>query len=136
MSRQTRASAEARPDETTDKAVILVVEDEPDVRALAHSVLLRNGFQALSAPNGDAALSLMRVIVPDVLFTDIVLPGQLDGFQLAKAAKTLHPSIKIVMTSGYDFLLSHASSEERRPVLPKPYLAGQLIVEIENALAA
>jgi CheY-like chemotaxis protein len=115
--------------------VVLVVEDEPDVRALARSVLLRGGFCVLSAADADAALAIMAVILPDLLFTDIVLPGGIDGLQLAMLAKSLDPEIKIVATTGYS-IPDERLGQIAGAVLPKPYAPRQLIEHIDKALAA
>jgi CheY-like chemotaxis protein len=118
-----------------DPIVVLIVEDEPDIRALAQSVLLRCGFCVLSAADADAALAIMAVILPDLLFTDIVLPGGIDGLQLAALAKSLDPEIKIVATTGYA-VPGERLGEIGSSVLPKPYAPRQLIEHIDKALAA
>src|SRR6266478_4527285 len=130
----------ASPPEITatadQKIVVLVVEDEPDIREIASSALSECGYRVVCAPNADVAIDLMRVISPDVLFSDIMMPGECDGFQLAKVAKKLHPLIKVIMTSGYDFMLRDASAKRFGAVLQKPYRAWQLIAEVEKAVSA
>ena len=127
----------ASPRETADAdegIVVLVVEDEPVIREIASSALSERGYRVVRAPNADVAIGLMRVISPDVLFSDIMMPGECDGFQLAKVAKKLHPRIKVIMTSGYDFMLHDASTKRFGAVLQKPYHARQLIAEVAKAV--
>src|SRR5882724_9406923 len=125
-----------RPRDIVVVPVILVVDDEQETRRLARAALEKHGFRVVSAPDASAALAILRAIIPDVLFTDIVMPGGLNGLQLAEAARELHPSMKVVITTGYDFRLNHRFSGERDQVLRKPYRAHQLVAEIENALAS
>ncbi|MBV8651465.1 MAG: response regulator [Alphaproteobacteria bacterium] len=118
-----------------DQIVVLIVEDEAEIRALARRVLTRSGFCVLTAADADAALQIMTAVVPDLLFTDIVLPGGIDGLQLAALAKSLDPEIKIAATTGY------AISSERLAavagiLLPKPYAPNDLIEHIDKVLAA
>ncbi len=119
------------------KAVlVLVVDDESDNRELAQLALVEQGYRVLTAPNAEVALAIMRAVVPDVLFTDIIMPGDVNGLELAKAAKRLHPSIKVIITSGYDFMLRDASTRQFGKVLQKPYRVLQLVAEIEWVLRA
>jgi DNA-binding NtrC family response regulator len=136
MSRDAGASVEAGPDDRADKQVILMVEDEPDIRAFAGAALRQHGFVVVSAADADAAMIILRVIVPDVLFADLVTPGELDGLQLAGAARALHPAMRVVITTGYDYLFPDVSSGRSGSILRKPYIAQDLVDEVENALAA
>jgi CheY-like chemotaxis protein len=119
----------------SDPIVVLVVEDEPELLALARRILRRSGFCVLSAADADAALAIMTVVVPDLLFTDIVLPGGIDGLELAALAKSLDPEMKIAATTG------HVISSERLKLvegilLPKPYAPNDLIEHIDKVLTA
>src|SRR5882724_12199139 len=94
-------NSRASPRETADAdegIVVLVVEDEPVIREIASSALSERGYRVVCAPNADVAIGLMRVIIPDVLFSDIMMPGDCDGFQLAKVAKKLHPLMQSVFS--------------------------------------
>jgi CheY-like chemotaxis protein len=136
MARKNILSFSTRQDEDGSGPLVLVVDDEPDNRELAQVALVDQGYRVLTAPNADVALAIMRVIVPDVLFTDIIMPGEVNGLELAKTAKRLHPSIKVIITSGYDFMLRDASTRQFGKVLQKPYRVLQLVAEIEWALRA
>jgi DNA-binding NtrC family response regulator len=81
---------------------VLLVEDEPAVRALVRAVLERQGYTVLVAENAAAAEELLsRDPGPvHVLLTDLVMPG-MNGRELASRVAALHPSIKLVFMSGY-----------------------------------
>jgi CheY-like chemotaxis protein len=83
-------------------AVVLVVDDDDDVRQTAVVALEAKGYLVLEANCGAAALDMLRhcAAVIDVLFTDIVMPG-MTGFELAALAKQLRPALRVLYTSGY-----------------------------------
>lgn len=82
--------------------VVLVVDDDPDVLPIAVAVLTEMGYSVLEASNAADALDLIRTH-PEIglLFTDIVMPGEMDGFALAHEAKQLRPELRVVYTSAY-----------------------------------
>jgi CheY-like chemotaxis protein len=84
-----------------DGRTILVVDDDPDVRDYAISVLEDFGYRVLSAPDGEAALSLLEHDgAVDLLFTDVVMPG-INGFEVARRAVARSPRLKVLFASGY-----------------------------------
>src|ERR1700731_2905973 len=86
-----------------DKA-ILIVEDDDDVREIAASLLEAAGYRIFEANNADAAYRLLRDhpdLRIDLLFTDVVMPGRLDGISLAEAARLLRPELKVLYASGF-----------------------------------
>ncbi len=82
--------------------LILVVEDDDDVRAYSAGVLQQLGYRVLTAADGAAALRLVES-EPEVklIFTDVGLPGTLNGRQVADAALRIRPSLKVLFTTGY-----------------------------------
>jgi DNA-binding NtrC family response regulator len=110
--------------------VLLVVDDDDDVRELVVEVLEAHGFGVLQADNGDQALEILRV-EPRIrlLFTDVLMPG-ISGTALAQAAMSLHPDLKVVLTSGY----MKGESRDGLPLVPKPYRIGDLIATVEASL--
>src|SRR4051794_11343870 len=83
-------------------ATVLGVEDDPDVRELAAEVLEQCGYRVLQAADGQEALATLRDEGEiDILFTDIVMPGGINGAQVAAAAIRLQPGIKVLFASGY-----------------------------------
>jgi PAS domain S-box-containing protein len=82
---------------------VLLVEDDDDVRALASQILARQGFTVLTAANGQDALSLAREYAHaiQILLTDVVMPGGLNGVQLAAALSAARPQLRVLYMSGY-----------------------------------
>lgn len=104
---------------------ILVVEDDRDVREVALAVLEGAGYRVLEAASGDEAYHLlqshpdMRI---DLLFTDVVMPGCLDGIDLANAAHALRPQLRVLYTTGFANLVrANRDTDLQGPVLRKPY---------------
>src|ERR1700691_5383002 len=89
--------------ETQLKQTILVVEDEPTLRALVRKVLERVGFEVIEAPSGLAALELWNEKHPhvDLLLTDMIMPDGISGRQLAGKLKAENPKLKVIFTTGY-----------------------------------
>jgi signal transduction histidine kinase/ActR/RegA family two-component response regulator len=110
---------------------VLVVEDEPQVRAIAVRALSSAGFEVLQATNGATALLLFREQTEpiDVLVTDVVMP-QLSGPELARALRELCPEIALVFMSGFPEAMhgSHADEFEGAAFLSKPF-SPQVLVE-------
>jgi CheY-like chemotaxis protein len=98
---------------------ILVVDDDPDVRDYAISVLEELGYRVLAASDGEGALSvLQRDGRVDLLFTDVVMPG-LNGFEVAQRAVATSPNIKVLFASGYATDLTPAAHFLRKPYRPQ-----------------
>ena len=101
-------------------ARILLVEDEPLVRELADEDLTLAGHAVVAARDGEEALAILQDDAGfEVLFTDINMPGSVDGWQLAEEAKRMIPPIKVVYASGLSDGGRQCLAHERR--LQKPY---------------
>jgi CheY-like chemotaxis protein len=108
---------------------ILVVDDDPDVRDYAISVLEEFGYRVLAASDGEGALLVLQRDGPvDLLFTDVVMPG-LNGFEVAQRAVVTSPNLKVLFASGYATDLTPAGH-----FLRKPYRPQQLTREIAALL--
>jgi DNA-binding NtrC family response regulator len=124
------------PPEFTRSPTILVTEDDELIRDMASAILRGAGYRTILAENGDFALRLLSDTMPiEVLFTDIVMPGELDGFRLAEMAKRVRPALKILYTSGFSALQRHSHLALHGSLMPKPYGAGQLLGEVKSLLA-
>jgi two-component system NtrC family sensor kinase len=102
---------------------VLVVEDEPSVRAVAVEMLTDAGFSVLAAPDGPTALQLLREGVPaDIIFSDVVMPGGMSGVDLAREASKLRPGVGVLLASGYaaEALAKHGGAGEFE-LIGKPY---------------
>ena len=115
---------------TESEKTVLVVEDDREVREIAIAVLEGAGYRVLEAASGDDAHRLLLAhpdLRVDVLFTDVVMPGQLDGIDLANAARALRPGLQVLFATGFANLArDDRDSEMRGPVLRKPYRASEL----------
>ena len=114
---------------------ILVVDDEAVLRFLATDVLEESGFRVLEAEDARTALKVLAEH-PDVrvLFTDINMPGALDGLDLARETHARWPTIKLVVTSGRSQPPGREIPDAGRFV-SKPYSPDLLVGEIRKALA-
>ena len=108
------------------RPVVLIVEDELLLRMDAAEVIKSGGFEVVEAANADDAIEILEAR-PDitVVFTDIQMPGSMDGLKLARAVRGRWPPIKIVATSGLVDVGEKDLPEGGR-FLPKPYHAKQL----------
>jgi DNA-binding NtrC family response regulator len=116
------------------KAAVLVVEDETLIRLWAADLLQEDGFLVLEAKNADAALKLLEDR-PDVklLFTDVQMPGSLNGMELAREVHARWPHILLVITSGRE-RPTRADIPNDGRFVAKPYTAEQLLGQVNDLL--
>jgi PAS domain S-box-containing protein len=131
--------AGATVDSPTDASgeAILVVEDDTMVRDYVTAQLKSLGYHTISAENAAEALSFVeRGLTFDLLFTDIVMPGSMDGSELARAVRGLRPSVKVLFTSGYTdkAIVGEGGLQPGVLLLQKPYRRGELARMIRAAL--
>jgi len=140
-----RSATEPQPhDETppsqTDKQArerVLVVDDEAALLKLTATRLRRQGYEVLTAPDSQSALQLLeREPGIDLLFTDVVMPGGMNGYELAECALARYPGIKVLLTTGFtaDTLSESFRSRLNPTVLHKPYVQEQLLERVRQAL--
>ncbi|MCH8686628.1 hybrid sensor histidine kinase/response regulator [Pedomonas mirosovicensis] len=116
---------------------ILLVEDNDGVRAMAKLQLNKLGYHVLEAANAAEALALLnRGIAADLLFTDILMPGGMSGYELAEKVRRDRPGLRILFTTGYDSPATNRIPEEfsRIDLLHKPYHKHELASAIRRAL--
>ena len=116
---------------------VLIVEDDEKVRATTVSALQDLGYQTLQASDGPSALELLRERKTiDLLLTDIVLSGSVNGHKLAEAARKLRPDLKILFTSGYTEKAINRHTEIGPVVglLNKPYRMEELATTLRDVL--
>jgi CheY-like chemotaxis protein len=101
------------------RPVVLIVEDEFLLRMDAVDMIAAAGFEVVEAGNADEAIEILEARRDiTVVFTDIQMPGSMDGLKLARAVKGRWPPIKIVATSG---VVRETDLPEGGRFLPKPY---------------
>jgi CheY-like chemotaxis protein len=106
---------------TTATPAILVVEDEPLLRLLAVDIVEDAGFAALSAATADEALAILEARADvRLVFTDIQMPGSMDGLRLAHAVRDRWPPVELIVTSGRGHIPANDLPDRGR-FFPKPY---------------
>jgi CheY-like chemotaxis protein len=108
------------------RPVVLVVEDEFLLRMDAADVIAAAGFEVIEAVNADEAIEILESRSDiTVVFTDIQMPGSMDGLKLARAVRGRWPPIKIIATSGL-LNVGQVDLPEGGRFLPKPYSPAQV----------
>jgi CheY-like chemotaxis protein len=122
-----------RQNESGDPLVVLLVEDEPLVRMTATDELEEAGFQVLEAANADVALTVLEARSDEVhvLFTDVHMPGSMDGMELAEQVHARWPHVRLLISSGYARPREDEIPDDGRFV-PKPYRASTLVSHIQE----
>ena len=119
-----------------DGRTILVVEDNAKLRQLTARLLMAGGYRVLDTDDTQAALGIIDgAEVVDLLFTDVVMPGGVNGYDLARLAATRRPGLKILLTSGFPDL--HTGGEATAPphrLLHKPYRSEALLRTVREVL--
>ncbi len=125
-------------DRAHGSARILIVEDNENVRAVPVNILRNQGYQVVEANDGAEAIALLEDVQSfDLLFTDVVLPGGMNGVDIAERAKQIQPNIKVVYTTGYtETAAVHNGTLDATAVLiSKPYRRAELLDKIQLVLA-
>jgi signal transduction histidine kinase/ActR/RegA family two-component response regulator len=118
---------------------VLIVEDDPFVRSYAVMSLQSLGYMVTSAVDGNDALRKLGTDMHvDLLFTDIVMPGAVNGWELAELAQKARPKLRVLFTSGYalETLTAHGRLRDGSVILAKPYRKAELSRRLREALAA
>jgi len=125
LPRSTAALAR-RPEQLSPRGTgtVLLVEDNPDVAIASTGLLEELGYAVRWASDVDAALSEVAANGIDLVLSDIVMPGKMDGLALARILKQKHPRLPILLASGYSEAAQNAAAEF--PILRKPYQIHEL----------
>jgi CheY-like chemotaxis protein/anti-sigma regulatory factor (Ser/Thr protein kinase) len=109
---------------------VLLVEDNPDVASVSASLLEQLGYTVYKVPDAETALREIERDGIDLVFSDIVMPGKMDGLSLARRLREIRPELPILLATGY----SDAAADVRGdfPILRKPYEIHQLSQAIAN----
>jgi two-component system, response regulator PdtaR len=118
---------------------VLIAEDEILVRMTVVDAFLQAGYSVVEAANADEALTLLEAgVVVDLIFSDVQMPGSMNGIDLLKVVKDRYPSISVILTSGHT-TPQVQELQGRYSFVPKPYqprvvleLAGQKIARRET----
>ena len=132
-------ATEPKPDGNADghcPATVLLVEDDDEVASVVSDMIRQLGYRVARVANGTAALGALangREI--DVVFSDILMPGGMDGVTLAREIGRLHPDLPVVLTTGYDGGPLSRAEELNLPLLRKPYPMAALAGILSAALS-
>ena len=120
---------------------LLIVDDEVALLEIATSLLVKLGYTVFTATSGDQALQILHQRPGiDLLFSDIVMPGNINGYELADQAMVEFPDLKILLTSGYTGkVLGDADTQTEysltaNHILNKPYTHIELATRIRSVL--
>lgn len=117
----------SRPD------TILLADDNPDLREVIVATLVEAGYAVLTAADGYDAVRVLSENWVNLLITDVMMPG-IDGFELARQAKVMRPSIHVIYLSGYSAAAGKGGGPTYGPVLQKPMRMDQLLDEVSRQL--
>jgi DNA-binding NtrC family response regulator len=114
---------------------ILVVDDEPDMVENCTRILRRAGYRVLATTDSERALSLVEAEHPDVLLTDLKMPG-IDGMELMRRAHELDPALPVIMITAFGSIESAVAAIKAGAFdyLPKNFSVDELTVDVERAL--
>jgi two-component system, response regulator PdtaR len=122
--------------QTNETRTVLLVEDEAILRMVAADILEEGGFTVLQAPDASSALRVLETKPGvDVLFTDIQMPGALDGVELARVVHERWPDISLLLTSGRCQLDRDQVPDDGR-FFSKPYTSQKLLDEVQRVIDA
>jgi signal transduction histidine kinase/CheY-like chemotaxis protein len=118
---------------------ILLVDDEIEILNLNNTILSNKGYKVLCSNNGDEAIQVIEKNGAniDLLFTDVVMPGRLNGFELAEEALKLRPRLKVLFTTGYARALGEETRKRwGRNILQKPFRSVDMTRKVREVLDA
>jgi CheY-like chemotaxis protein len=119
------------------RETVLVVEDQPDIAALATAILVEHGYRVLAAPNGDTALAMLEEGAKvDLLFSDLIMPGAMNGVMLARAARKRFPHLRVLLATGFaaEVVERDGTLAGEFEILGKPYRRTELLSRVRDVL--
>ena len=117
------------------KIVVLIVEDEPIQRMFAADAVADAGFEVLEAENADEAVRILESRSDvRIVFTDIDMPGSMDGLKLAAAVRGRWPPIEIILTSGHHSVAT-GDLPNLSVFIPKPYEPNRVVATLRQLAA-
>jgi nitrogen-specific signal transduction histidine kinase/CheY-like chemotaxis protein len=133
---QRTPASEGHAQQNPAQQCILLVEDNDDVRELAESMLGLEGYAVLPAASGESALATLEQHPEvDLLFTDVIMPGGMNGLQLVERVRELRPGLPVLLATGYmDELPAKGKRTAGLEVLGKPYKQTDLLDKVGTAL--
>jgi CheY-like chemotaxis protein len=131
-------SGDPRPESTDGAETVLVVEDEVLIRMVISEYLRGCGYKVIEAANADEAIVVLQQqeLTIDVVFTDIEMPGSMDGFGLSRWIRVNRPSLEVILVGSPERAADVAGELcESGPTLSKPYEPQVVLDRIKRFLA-
>lgn len=131
----TAAGSQTPADHPASPRYVLVVDDEPDMGVNVTRILRRGGYDCLAAGGGEEALALCEQRRPDLILTDLRMPG-MDGLALLRAVRQHVPPIPVIIFSAYasGATAGEAGAMGASAFLPKPFTGAQLVDAVRAVL--
>ncbi|MHB1856858.1 MAG: response regulator [Acidobacteriaceae bacterium] len=125
------------PDDGQPKSIVLVVDDEVVIADTLSTILNRSGITAMTAYDGKTALDIARMIPPDLLLTDVVMPD-MSGIDLAVSIMDIAPNCRVLLFSGQaatkDLLATARDAGRDFAIIAKPIHPRQLLAHVSESL--
>ena len=113
------------------RPTVLIVEDEFLIAISAATVFQKAGFETVEASNADEAIAILKKRDVDLIFTDVRMPGSMDGLKLARYVRDRWPPVKIMVTSGHH-MVQNGGLPDGGVFLPKPYTDAAVVAAISR----
>ena len=113
------------------RPTVLIVEDEFLIAISVATVFQKAGFETVEASNADEAIAILKKRDVDLIFTDVRMPGSMDGLKLARYARDRWPPVKIMVTSGHH-MVQNGDLPDGGVFLPKPYTDAAVVAAISR----
>ncbi len=128
-----------RPDDSPLRPVALIVDDEPTIADTLVKILHNWGFAAIAAYDGESALDLALLTPPDLVITDVVMPG-MNGIELAHALRDCCPDCRVILFSGQASTVDLQQDRKRDSlgfdIIPKPVHPNDLRARIDRVMGS
>ena len=113
------------------RPTVLIVEDEFLIAISVATVFQKAGFETIEASNADEAIAILKKRDVDLIFTDVRMPGSMDGLKLARYVRDRWPPVKIMVTSGHH-MVQNGDLPDGGVFLPKPYTDAAVVAAISR----
>ena len=112
---------------------VMVVDDNADVREMSAAYLSSLGYRTIEADSGEAALELLKSHPVDLVFSDVIMPGGMNGLQLIEQVRLTYPGVATLAATGYsENILERPAAAKDLQILPKPFKLNDLAVMVEK----
>jgi CheY-like chemotaxis protein len=132
------ASKSLTPEPTTPSPTVLVVEDEVLIRLVIADYLRECGYRVHEAANAAEAVAVLEsgTVAIDIVFSDVLMPGDMDGFGLARWVRSHQPNVRVILTASVERSADIAATLcEAGPLLEKPYEPHGVVDRIRQLIA-